>query len=98
MDTSVEKLNPHRVGMLLGGLYGLWHLTWSLLVLVGLAKPLLDFILSLHFLQVTYAVSPFTPLKALALIVVTSALGYFLGYVLAWLWNRVGVAREKLVR
>jgi hypothetical protein len=84
--------------MLLGGLYGLWHLTWSLLVVVGLAKPFLDFILSLHFLQVTYAVAPFNALNALALIVVTSALGYVLGYVLAWLWNRVGVAREKLVR
>jgi hypothetical protein len=98
MDTSAEKVNPHRVGMALGGLYGLWHLIWSLLVLVGLAKPFLDFILSLHFLRVTYAVGPFNALKALGLIVVTSALGYFLGYVLAWLWNRVGVAREKLVR
>ena len=94
MDTSAEKLNPHRVGIVLGGLYGLWHLTWSLLVLVGLAKPFLDFILSLHFLQVTYTVAPFNALKALGLIVVTSALGY----VLAWLWNRFGVAREKLVR
>jgi hypothetical protein len=37
-------------------------------------------------------------LKALGLIVVTSALGYLLGYVLAWLWNRFGVAREMLVR
>ena len=95
MDTSVEKLNPHRVGMALGGLYGFWHLTWSLLVLVGLAKPFLDFLLSMHFLQVTYAVSPFTPLKALGLIVVTSGLGYLLGYVLAWLWNRVGVTRKR---
>jgi len=98
MDRSVEKLNPHRVGMVLGGLYGLWHLTWSLLVLLGLAKPFLDFILSLHFLQVTYAVAPFIALKALGLIVVTSALGYFLGYVLAWLWNRVGVTRKRLGR
>ena len=46
----------------------------------------------------SYTVAPFNALKALGLIVVTSALGYFLGYVLAWLWNRFGVAREKLVR
>lgn len=98
MDTSLDKLNPHRVGMLLGGLYGLWHLTWSLLVLVGLARPFLDFILSLHFLQVTYAVAPFTWLKALGLIVVTSALGYLLGFVLAWLWNRLGLAGKRLTR
>ena len=97
MDASVEKLNPHRVGMVLGGLYGLWHLIWSLLVLVGLAKPLLDFVLSLHFVQVAYAVAPFKALKAVGLIVVTSALGYLLGYVLAWLWNRFGSARENPV-
>ena len=98
MDTSVVRLNPHRAGIALGSLFGLWHLTWSLLVLVGLAKPFLDFILSLHFLQVTYAVAPFTALKALGLIVVTSALGYCLGYVLAWLWNRFGGPRETLLR
>ena len=86
-------MNPHRVGMALGGLCGLWHVTWSLLVLVGLAKPLLDVILSLHFLQVTYGVAPFDALTALALIVVTSALGYIVGYVPAWLWNRFSAAR-----
>jgi hypothetical protein len=98
MDTSIGRLNPHHVGMVLGGLYGLWHLTWSLLVLVGLARPLLDFILSLHFLQVTYAVAPFNAGKALGLVVVTAALGYLLGYVLAWLWNRVGAGRGEPVR
>jgi hypothetical protein len=76
----------------------LWHLTWSLLVLVGLAKPLLDFILSLHFLQVTYAVAPFNATKALGLLVVTAVLGYLLGCVLAWLWNRVGAGRGEPVR
>jgi hypothetical protein len=93
MDTPVEKVNPHRLGLVVGGLYGLWHLMWSLLVVVGLAKPLLDFILSLHFLQVTYAVAPFNVLTALGLIIVTSAIGYVVGYVLGSLWNRLGLRR-----
>jgi len=77
--------------MVLAGFYGLWHLTWSLL-------PLLDFVLSLDVLQVTYAVAPFNALEAVGLIVVTSAVGYLLGHVLAWLWNRFGAAHGEPLR
>ena len=93
MNTSTQRLAPHRAAVALGGLCGLWHLAWSALVLLGLAKPVLDLVLALHFLEVTYTVAPFSAPKALGLVVMTSALGYLLGYVLVWVWNRLGAAR-----
>ena len=93
MNAFAGEVNPHRLGLVLGGLYGLWHLTWSLLVVIGLAKPLLDLVLRLHFLQVTYTVASFNVVTALGLIIVTSAVGYLMGYVLGLLWNRLGPRR-----
>ena len=93
MNAFAGEVNPHRLGLVLGGLYGLWHLTWSLLVVIGLAKPLLDLVLHLHFLQVTYTVASFNVVTALGLIIVTSAVGYLMGYVLGLLWNRFGPRR-----
>jgi hypothetical protein len=80
-------INQHKVGLMMGSFAGLWHLVWSLLVAIGLAQPLLDFIFNLHMIDNPVHVQSFDIMHALLLIVVTAAVGYVGGYVLATLWN-----------
>jgi len=85
----MQTLNKNSVGLAIGSLYGLFHLSWVILVALGLAKPLMDWVLSLHFLTIEYAVTEFSVLTAIGLLVFTFAVGYVLGWVLAFVWNKV---------
>lgn len=83
------ETNCHKAGLALGGLLGIWHLLWALLVAVGLAQPLLDFMLDLHFLRNPYVVEPFRIGTAALLVIVTAVVGYAFGWVFASIWNRL---------
>ena len=83
------KLDPHRTGLTLGTLLGLWHLAWSTLVGTGLAQPILDWITSLHMLNNPFRVEPFDLGTAVMLIIITSLIGYLAGWVVAFLWNAI---------
>ena len=73
------------VAILLGG----WHLVWSVLVAVGWAQPLIDFIFWIHFIRPVYVVEKFNVGTALLLIGVTAAIGYVVGWCFAVLWNKL---------
>lgn len=83
----MNQVHAHKVGLVVGGMLAIWHAVWSLMVLAGLAKPFLDWILGLHFLNFQYSIDPFSFGRALTLIIVTGIIGYCMGYVLGWLWN-----------
>jgi len=83
------KLNNNVVGLALGGLIALAHLTWSLLVMVGWAGWWINFVLGLHFLNNPFIVNPFSWGTMLMLVVVTGIVGYVLGWVFAWVWNKL---------
>lgn len=82
------EMNKHRAGLALGGLLGLWHLVWALLVAVGVAQAILDFVFRIHLLSNPYTVQPFRLGSAAVLIIVTALIGYVLGWVFAFMWNR----------
>lgn len=84
-----QSVNAHNVGLAIGGLLGLFHLTWSLLIAIGLAQPLLDLIFQLHMIRPVFVVEPFSLMLAVGLIIVTSLVGYVFGYVAGWMWNAV---------
>lgn len=81
------KVNATKAGLIVGSFLGIWHLVWGLLVLMGVAQALLDFIFSIHFLSNPYIMQPFSFWFALELIIVTSALGFVVGWFFAFLWN-----------
>ncbi|MBI5220932.1 MAG: hypothetical protein HY978_03835 [Candidatus Liptonbacteria bacterium] len=83
----MQPLYKNSVGLTLGLLVGLMHLGWVVLVVLGWAKPLLDWVLSLHFLSFPYTMAPFSLITALSLVVFTFVCGYVMGWVLAALWN-----------
>lgn len=83
------KLDPNKVALTLGVFFGGFHLLWSALVALGLAQGLLDFIFGLHMIANPYQITGFDSLKAGTLVVVTFAVGYGVGFVLANVWNKV---------
>lgn len=85
----MNKISSNKVGIVLGAMLALFHALWALMVLVGVAKPFMDWILGLHFLNFTYSVNPFSLGRALLLIIVTGIFGYIFGFVIAWIWNIV---------
>ncbi len=83
----MNKVHPHKVGLVFGGMLAIWHAIWSVLVFLKGAKPFLDWILGLHFLTIKYSMNPFSFGKAAMLVVATGVIGYLVGYVIGWLWN-----------
>lgn len=83
----MNQANAHKVGLVFGGMLAIWHAVWAIMVLVGVAKPFLDWILGLHFLNLQYSISSFSFGKAILLVIVTAIFGYIVGYLLGWFWN-----------
>jgi hypothetical protein len=82
-------IHPHRAGLVVAILLGGWHFLWSLLVAVGWAQPLIDFIFWIHFIRPIYVVAKFNIGVALLLIAVSAAIGYAMGWSVAVLWNKL---------
>ncbi len=83
----MKNMNGHVVGMVVGLLLALVHFGWSMLVMLGLAAGLLDFVFSLHFLSNPYVLQPFDWGKAVMLWVLTFVVGYVAGWLFTWVWN-----------
>ena len=81
--------NPTKVGLVVAALIGGWHVVWTLLVLIGCAQPILDFIFWAHMIKPVYFVNPFDPVAAVTLIAITAVIGYVFGFLGAVIWNRL---------
>ena len=82
-------INRNIAGLVVGALFGGWHLLWSLLVALGWAQSLIDFIFWIHFIKPIYVIQPFSILLASTLVVVTAIIGYVIGNIFAMLWNQL---------
>ena len=83
------KLNTYKTGFVLGLLFSGVHVVWSLLVILGWAQPLLNFIFWAHMVASPFSVTGFELTNALTLIVVTFAVGFIVGKAFALIWNSV---------
>ncbi len=82
-------MNAKKVGLVLGSFIGLVHLVWSVLIALGFAQPLLDFIYSMHSLNNPFMVASFDMMRSIELIGITFVIGNIVGYVFATLWNKL---------
>ena len=83
----MKNLSPQKTALTLGVFVGGVHVVWSLLILLGWAQPLLDFIFWAHMIANPYQVMSFDVTACLTLIVVTFCVGYGIGWIFATLWN-----------
>ncbi|HLC56523.1 MAG TPA: hypothetical protein VJJ23_04780 [Candidatus Nanoarchaeia archaeon] len=81
------KLNKNQVGLTLGIFSAVMHFAWSMLVLSGFAKVLIDFVLGMHFLNIGYTMQSFSFLKMILLMILGFVSWYVYGYVFAAVWN-----------
>lgn len=81
------RLSINKAGLAFGVLLGAWHAMWALLVALGVAQAVVDFVFWIHFLKLPIVVESFALSRALILVAVTAALGYVLGACFALLWN-----------
>lgn len=61
-------ISPNKVGLVIGALIGGWHLVWSVLVLLGWAQRIIDFIFWAHMIRPVYIIKPFDPVATVTLI------------------------------
>ena len=85
----MTNLSPKHTGMALGGLLATVHLVWAALVGLGLAKPLIEFIMRVHMIAEPVTVLPFDLGSAVTLVIVTGLVGYAVGHLFAHIWNKV---------
>jgi hypothetical protein len=76
------------MGLAFGAFLGLWHTFWALLVFVGAAQWLIDFIFRLHMIDPPYRITGFSLITAAGLVAVTASIGYISGLFIGIIWNR----------
>lgn len=91
----MEIIDKHKTGLTFGFLVSSCHLFWSLLVALGVAQVLLEFVLSIHMLEMPITVMSFDLVKAIGLIVVTFIGGYVFGWLMAFFWDKCFKEKSK---
>jgi hypothetical protein len=81
-------MNLFRTSVIGGFCLASLHFCWALLVALGLAQPLMDFIFKLHMLNSPFLVQPFSLSLAAGLIGITFLIGCFYGAVFYFIKKR----------
>jgi hypothetical protein len=84
-----QLVSPTKTALTVGVFVGGLHLVWSILVAFGWAQALIDFIFWAHMFTLPLVVKAFDATAAVTLIIITSIVGYALGYISALIWNRI---------
>lgn len=82
-----QYISPNRAGLAVGAVFALFHLCWAMMIALGFAQPMIDFMLWLHMIKPFIVVDAFSIGRAVGLIVLTGVIGYLMGAVFAALWN-----------
>jgi hypothetical protein len=86
-ENVMANISKSRTGVVVGALIGLGHVMWSVLVAFGVAQWVINWIFRLHFIQPPYTITAFNFGTAVTLIVVTSVIGFVMGWLFAAIWN-----------
>lgn len=81
-------MNLFRTSVIGGFCLASLHFCWALLVALGLAQPLMDFIFKLHMLNSPFLVQPFSLSLVAGLIGITFLIGCFYGAVFYFIKKR----------
>ncbi|MFA6278664.1 MAG: hypothetical protein WC638_01060 [Candidatus Paceibacterota bacterium] len=82
-------MSPSKTAITFAVLLGGFHLVWSVLVALGWAQAMMDFIFWAHMFSLAFVVKAFDATAALTLVIITAIMGYIFGYFMAIIWNRL---------
>ena len=82
-------INRSKFALTFGIFGALIHLVWSVLVALGLAQPVMNFVYGMHFMANPYMVAPFSIGTAVGLIALGFVVPYIISSVFATIWNKV---------
>lgn len=85
----MAKLKNNTVGLILGTFTGGLHLIWAMIVLLGFAQKVIDWIYWLHFLNNPFLVATFSLERTILLVLFTFVMGYLAGWLFTSLWNKM---------
>jgi hypothetical protein len=92
----MRHLSIYRSAVSVGFVLAAWHAAWVVLVGLGWASVVVNFILKLHFIRLDLQIAPYSGTTAFLLIALAFASGAFLGGLFALVWNSMAVpARES---
>ena len=83
----LRYLDVGKAGIVLATVTSGFHFCWSVLVALGWAQPVIDFVLWAHFIKPVYVIEPFEFARAATLVVITAGIGFLLGSAFALVWN-----------
>ena len=83
------RLNSVKFGLAFGIFFAILHAVWALLVAMRGAQQFIEWIMPLHFIDILYSVNAFSLSVALMLVVFAFIGGYVIGWLLAWLYNKM---------
>ena len=81
------RIDPVRTGLIFALFLAALHAGWAILVMLGWAQGLLNFIFWAHFIAPPYHIEPFEAGRAALLIGLVFTVGAFMGWAGAHLWN-----------
>jgi len=81
-------ISSMKLGLIFGLLTSLCHMVWIILILAGVAQPLLNFVFWAHMIQPVYVINSAEPSAAIALVLLTFTIGYLIGIGGGLLWNK----------
>ena len=83
----MEKLSKAKTSLVLGLFMAVVHAVWAVLVALGVAQGLMDWIFKMHMIESPYVISDFGFGTAIGLFIITFVVGYVFGWIFAALWN-----------
>ena len=86
------RTDPVRLGIICGLLLAIFHAFWALLVALGWAQPLMDFVFWAHFIAAPWHIEPSAWSRAGVLVGFTFLVGIAIGAVGGLLWNKFASA------
>ena len=83
------QVDSVRFGVSVGLFLAVAHAAWTVLVAVGWAQPLLNFVFWAHFITPPYHVESFDLMRAAVLVTFAFVTGLVFGSGGGFIWNRI---------